>query len=114
MPLSLDLSLLLIAVYCSPTMPPPIILGLRRSSLADCSMPTELFGYEQINTRSGLLAWIARMIGEKSVVLGGEDLSYTILKPYFLMLFRPPSAPLRENSASSAPIPPVCRFGARP
>ena len=34
-------------------------------------MPTELRGYEQITTRSGLVAWMARMIGEKSVVFGG-------------------------------------------
>jgi hypothetical protein len=71
MPLSLDFSLFLIAVACSPTMPPPIILGLSPSSLAERSMPTELSGYEQMKTRSGLVALIARMIGEKSVVLGG-------------------------------------------
>ena len=44
-PFSLDLSLLLMAVYWIPTMPPPIILGFRPNSLADCTMPTELFGY---------------------------------------------------------------------
>jgi len=33
------------AVYWIPTMPPPIILGFRPNSLADCTMPTELFGY---------------------------------------------------------------------
>ena len=71
MPLSLDLSLFLIVVACSPTMPPPIILGLSPSSLAESSMPTELSGYEQIKTRSGLVPWIARMIGLKSVVVGG-------------------------------------------
>src|SRR5215475_10706144 len=70
-PLSLDLSLLLMAVYGIPTIPPPIILGFNPSSRADCTMPTEVFGYEQITTSSGLVAWMARMIGETSVVFGG-------------------------------------------
>jgi hypothetical protein len=44
------------AVYWIPTMPPPIILGLRPNSLAVWTMPTEVFGYEQITTSSGLVA----------------------------------------------------------
>ena len=71
MPLSLPLSLSLNTVACSPTMPPPIIFGLKPSSLAESSMPTELSGYEQMITRSCSAACMERMIGAKSVVFGG-------------------------------------------
>src|SRR5262245_43077409 len=111
MPLSLDLSLPLMAVYWSPTMPPPIILGFRPNSLADCTMPTEPFGYEQITTSSGLVAVMARMIGEQRGGVGEHVLPQTFLKPYLCMFSRAPSAALRENSASSAAMATVCGFG---
>ena len=44
-------------------------------SLIAFTIPTESGGYEQITTMSGFVAWMARTIGEKSVVDGGYRLS---------------------------------------
>ena len=52
-------------------MAPPHIFGLKPISLIVLIMPTVSSGYEQITTRSGLRAWIARTIGVKSIVTGG-------------------------------------------
>ena len=51
------------AVKCSPTMPPPNILGSSPTSCAARIMPVESGGYEATKTMSGLVALIARTIG---------------------------------------------------
>jgi hypothetical protein len=49
------------AVLCSPTMPPNSLVFNPTSCAA---MPTVSGGYEQTSTRLGLVAWMARTIGE--------------------------------------------------
>src|SRR4029079_3376609 len=74
-------------------------------------MPTEASGYELMFKISGFVAWIARMIGVKSVVFGGYDFSETTLKAYFFGVSRAPCAALCENSRSAATMATDCGFG---
>ena len=63
----------MIGVNCRPTMPPPKSFTESPTpiSFTARTIATESVGYEQTNTMSGLAARIARIIEEKSTVVGG-------------------------------------------
>src|SRR5262249_61703188 len=73
-------------------MAPPIIFGLKPTSLTARAMPTEWGGWEQTTTRSGFVSAIARTTGTRSVVVDGYLRSYTTVRPAALAFSRAPSA----------------------
>ena len=101
MPFSIGPRLVCKLAYCRPTMPPPNSLVCRSSSLAARTIPAESGGYDATKTASGLVAWMALMIGVKSVVLGGYDSSYTICSPASCALTRMPPSAFLGYSASA-------------
>ena len=100
------------AVACRPTMPPPIILGLKPISLTARTMPTEVgrIGAHHHDIRIGRLdrAHDRREVGRATADSCGRRRSAGRAA---LAFSRAPSAALRENSWSAATIATVCGFG---
>ena len=73
MPFNSEPSDSMIGVNCRPTMPPPnsFTSGPTPISFTARTIATESFGYEATNTRSGFAARMARIMDEKSTVVGG-------------------------------------------
>jgi len=73
MPFSIEPSDSMSVEYWRPTIPPPNSLTLSPTpiSLSARTIAADSDGYEATNTTSGLVARMARIIEEKSTVLGG-------------------------------------------